>query len=393
MIRPYRRPVGSLALLLLLPVFFLVSGCEEAAERVEAPSDEAPRERSWTGPTPDGEWTGAVDFPDSPDESRLTSLRQLTHGGTNAEAYFSYEGDRLVFQATWPEISECDQIYVMDLDGSNLERVSTGEGRTTCGYFYPGQSTVLFSSTHHVDPACPTPPDRSEGYLWGLFPYDVFLRDMNTGELIQLTDTPGYDAEATLSPDGETIVFTSDRSGDLNLWAMDADGSNPRQLTFSEGYQGGAFFSPDGERIVYRAFHPRTEEETQEYRDLLERNLVAGGRLNVFVMDADGSNKVQVTDNEASDFAPFFHPDGERIVFSSNLHDPGGRSFNLYLIHRDGTGLERVTQNPEGFDGFPQFSPDGRHLAFASTRGASAPGEINVFLAEWLDEESSGNAP
>lgn len=344
----------------------------------------------WTGPTPPGEWTGAAPFPGSPDEPRLRSLRQLTHGGTNAEAYFSPEGDRLVFQATWPGVSECDQIYAMDLDGSGLKRISTGEGRTTCGYFLPGQERILFSSTHHLDAECPPPPDRSRGYVWGLFDFDVFTRDLRTGELRRLTDTPGYDAEATVSPDGSTIVFTSLRSGDLNLWAMDADGGSPRQLTFQEGYQGGAFFSPDGSKIVYRAHIPRTNEERRRYRELLDQGLVAGGRLEIFVMDADGSNKrqvTQVTDNGASNFAPFFHPDGERIIFSSNLHEPGSRSFHLYMIRVDGTGLERVTAH-DGFDGFPMFSPDGRHLLFASSRGAASPGEINVFLAEWAEDEA-----
>jgi TolB protein len=329
-------------------------------------------------------FTGAVEAATSPEEPRLATLRQLTDGGTNAEAYFSADGERLVFQATWPGVSECDQIYVMDLDGSNVERISTGEGRTTCGYFFPGEESVLFSSTHHVDGACPTPPDRSQGYLWGLFDYDIFVRDLVTGRVRQLTDTPGYDAEATIAPDGSTIVFTSLRGGDLDIWAMDPDGSNPRRLTDGLGYKGGAFFSPDNSRIVYRAHLPRGAEEEATYRDLLSRGLVAGGRLEIFVMDADGSNPRQITDNGASNFAPFFHPDGERIIFSSNLHEPGSRHFDLYLIRADGTGLERIT-NSEGFDGFPMFSPDGRHLVFASSRGAAAPGEINVFLAEWSE--------
>jgi len=356
----------------------LLSGCGEGNEAVSQAAD------SWVGSTPENARTGAEPFPGSPDEPRLRNLRQLTHGGTNAEAYFSPDGNRLVFQATWPGVSECDQIYVMDLDGSNLERISTGEGRTTCGYFIPGRDEILFSSTHHVDAMCPTPPDRTRGYLWGLFDYDVFVRDLGTGEVRQLTDTPGYDAEATLSPDGSTIVFTSIRSGDLEIWAMDADGSNPRRLTDQVGYEGGAFFSPDGSRIVFRAHYPQTEEELEEYVSLRDDGLIQGGRLEIYVMDADGSNRVQVTDNGASNFAPFFHPDGERIIFSSNLHAPGGRSFDLYMIGVDGTGLERITKN-EGFDGFPMFSPDGRHLVFASSRGAQAPGEINVFLAEWVE--------
>jgi TolB protein len=372
-----------LALRLGLPITLfgalLLPGCGEGTEAAPEVTE------SWAAPTPENARTGAAPLPGSSAEPRLRNLRQLTHGGTNAEAYFSPDGERLVFQATWPGVSQCDQIYVMDLDGSNVGRISTGQGRTTCSYFIPGRDEILFSSTHQVDPMCPTPPDRTRGYLWGLFDYDVFVRDLRTGELRRLTDTPGYDAEATLSPDGSTIVFTSMRSGDLEIWAMDADGSNPRQLTDRIGYEGGAFFSPDGSRIVFRAHYPETEEELEEYVALRDDGLIQGGRLEIFVMDADGSNPVQVTDNGASNFAPFFHPDGERIIFSSNLHAPGGRSFNLYMIGVDGTGLERITEN-DGFDGFPMFSPDGRHLVFASSRGAEAPGEINVFLAEWGEE-------
>jgi len=346
----------------------------------------------WRGPAPEGAWTGAVPVDPEAEELWFSSLQRLTHGGTNAEAYFSADGERLIFQSTWPGVTECDQIYSMRLDGSDLQRISTGEGRTTCGYFFPGQELALFSSTHLIDSMCPTPPDRSQGYVWGLFEFDIFTRDLATGEVHRLTDTPGYDAEATISPDGETIIFTSLRDGDLNLWAMDADGSNPRQLTDELGYQGGAFFSADGSQIVYRAHIPRDDQEVSDYLDLLDRGLVRGGRLEVFVMDADGSNVRQVTNNEASNFAPFFHPDGERIIFSSNLHNPGGQYFDLYMIHVDGTGLQRITWNEEGFDGFPMFSADGRYLAFASDRGASGPGEINVFLAEWTDDVADGDS-
>ena len=368
------------ATVLLALLAWGTTGCE--GDPGPRAGTDAAGEADWVGPSPEGEWTGAVDVPVSEDEPWFASLTQLTHGGTNAEAYFSAEGDRLVFQSTWPGVSECDQIYTMNLDGSDLQLVSTGEGRTTCGYFFPGEELVLFSSTHHHDSQCPVPPDRSQGYVWGLFEFDVFTRDLASGEVRQLTDSPGYDAEATISYDGSTIVFTSDRSGDLNLWSMDADGSNLRQLTDEVGYQGGAFFSPDGSRIVYRAHLPRTDEELGRYLDLLDQGLVAGGNLEVYVMDADGSNRVQVTDNGAANFAPFFHPDGERIIFSSNMADPEGRAFDLYIINVDGTGLEQVTDNP-GFDSFPMFSRDGRYLAFASDRGGQSPGEINVFLAEW----------
>ena len=339
---------------------------------------------AWTGPAPAGDWTGAVEVAPQLEEGSFAALTQLTHGGTNAEAYFSPEGDQLIFQSTWPGVSECDQMYTMNLDGSDLQLVSTGEGRTTCGYHFPGQDLVLFSSTHLVSAQCPPAPDRSRGYVWGLFEYDVFTRDLNTGDVLQLTDTPGYDAEATISQDGSTIVFTSMRSGDLEIWAMDADGSNPSQLTDELGYEGGAFLSADGSKIVYRAFHPRTGEELADYEGLLSQDLVRGGTMELFVMDADGSNKQQITENGSSNFAPYFHPGGEQIIFSSNMGDQTGRSFHLYVVNVDGTGLRQVTTDGF-FNSFPMFSPDGSLLAFSSDRGAPGPGEINVFLADWSE--------
>jgi TolB protein len=330
-----------------------------------------------------GPVTGAEPFPDLPGEVRLTGVRKLTHGGQNAEAYFSPDGRRLVFQARGPG-EACDQIYVMDVDGGNLSLVSTGEGRTTCGYFLGGGDRVVFASTHHLGPECPPPPDRSRGYVWPLHPYDLFVATPDGGDLRRLTGSPGYDAEATVSPDGTRIVFTSTRDGDAELYSMNTDGSDLRRLTFEEGYDGGAFFSPDGTQIVYRAHHPTDPAELEDYRQLLRAGLVRPGRVELWVMDADGSNRRQVTDNGAANFAPFFHPDGRRILFSSNLHNPAGRDFELFLIGVDGTGLERVTHHAD-FDSFPMFSPDGRQLVWASNRGAANPGETNLFIAEWVE--------
>ena len=256
-------------------------------------------------------------------------------------------------------------------------------GRTTCAYFFPGADRLLYSSTHHVSPACPPRPDYSRGYVWALYEYDLYTTDHRGGSLRRLTETPGYDAEATVSPDGGTIVFTSVRDGDLDIYTMDADGGNVRRLTTEEGYDGGAFFSPDGRQIVYRAHHP-AGEALADYRSLLRAGLVRPTTLEIWVMDADGSNKRQVTRNGAANFAPFFHPDGRRIIFSSNLHDPRGRNFDLYLVGADGTGLERVTTFGE-FDGFPMFSPDGKQLVFGSNREAARRGDTNVFIADWVE--------
>ena len=326
--------------------------------------------------------------PASPAEPHLRNLRQLTFGGENAEAYFSADGRRLIFQSTRPGFRPCDEIFTMDTRGGNLRRVSTGKGRTTCGYLYPGRDRLLYASTHAADSTCPPRPDFSQGYVWALYDYDIWSADLDGGNLRRLTDTPGYDAEATISPDGRTIVFTSMRDGDLELYAMDADGGNVRRLTHQLGYDGGAFFSPDGRRIVYRALHPATPREEADYRNLLRQNLVRPTTLEIWVMDADGSNKRQVTRLNAASFAPFFHPDGRRIIFSSNHGDPRGREFDLYMVRDDGTGLERITATPE-FDGFPMFSPDGRHLVFASNRHSAQRGDTNIFIADWVETSTA----
>jgi TolB protein len=366
--------------IIFLLALLVLAGCERTQAEPGIVGGEAPASRE-----------GAVHYEAHEAEWRLANMQRLTHGGANAEAYFSADGSQLIFQATRPGESECDQIYTMDLDGRNVRMVSTGAGRTTCGYFFPAGDRILFSSTHHVDETCPAPPDRSRGYVWPLHPYDVFIASPDGSDLRKLTDNPAYDGEATISPDGESIVFTSHRDGDVNIFVMDADGGNVRQLTHEPGYAGGPFFSADGSRIVYRAHHPTDPAELEEYFELLGQGLVRPERVELYVMDADGSNRRQVTSNGAANFAPFFHPDGERIIFSSNMDDPSGRAFDLYLINIDGTGLERVTFNP-GFDSFPMFSRDGSRLVFASDRGAGGPGEFNVFVAEWVDG-SPGELP
>jgi len=327
---------------------------------------------------------GAIEFASNPAEPRLANLRQLTQSGENAEAYFSADGRRLIFQATWPGFSQCDQMYTMNLDGRDLQRVSNGFGRTTCGFFFPAGDRVLFSSTHHVSEACPAKPDRSRGYVWPLDDYDIYTARPDGSDLRRLTDSPGYDAEATISTDGSSIVFTSVRDGDLDIYTMNSDGTNVRRLTTDVGYDGGPFFSPDGRRIAYRAWHPTDTAELADFRTLLRAGLVRPGRLDIWIMDADGSNKRKLTNNAGASFAPFFHPNGRQVIFSSNMLDPRGRNFDIYLINTDGTGLERVTVHPE-FDGFPMFSPDGKRLVFASNRGAARQGDTNIFTADWVD--------
>jgi TolB protein len=328
---------------------------------------------------------GAADFPSDPAEPRLANLRRLTHSGQNAEAYFSADGQRLIFQATWPGLNECDQIFSMDLNGRDLRQISNGLGRTTCGYFFPAGDRVVFSSTHRASAECPPKPDYSRGYVWPLDRYDIYTAAPDGSDIRVLTASPGYDAEATISPDGSKIVFTSTRDGDLDIYVMDADGTNVRRLTHEEGYDGGAFFSPDGSQIVYRAYHPTNAAELADYRALLQTGLIRPGKLDIWAMNSDGSDKRRLTSNGAANFAPFFHPSGRKIIFSSNMSDPRGRLFDLYLINTDGSGLERVTAYPD-FDGFPMFSRDGRKLVFASNRGGARPGDTNVFIADWVDD-------
>ena len=316
-------------------------------------------------------------------ESHLTDVRQLTFGGENAEAYFSASGRQLVFQST-RDGRTCDQQYVMNVDGSGLRRVSTGAGKTTCGYFFARDRKVFFASTHAVDTACPPRPDPSKGYVWGLDPFDIYTANADGTGLERLTRYGVYTAEGTLSPDGRTIVFTSLKDGDLDIYTMNVDGTNVRRLTTAPGYDGGPFFSPDGRKIVYRAWHPTDSTELATYRALLAQRLVRPNRMEIWVMNADGSDQRQVTRLGGANFAPYYAPDGRRILFSSNYRNPRSRNFDLYLVNEDGTGLEQVTTNGD-FDGFPQFSPDGRHLVWASNRGQSKPGETNVFIARWKD--------
>ncbi len=319
----------------------------------------------------------------TPDEKHLRNIKQLTFGGENAEAYFSADGKQLIFQST-RDGRECDQIYTMDADGSNVRMISTGEGRTTCAYFLPKDNRALYSSTHLGSKACPPRPDFSRGYVWAVYPeFDIFTARLNGSDLKRLTTTTGYDAETTIARDGK-LVFTSTRDGDLDIYTMDANGTNVRRLTNELGYDGGPFWSNDGKQIVYRAHHPQDEKEKADYIALLKQNLIRPTRLEIWVMNADGSNKRQVTNNGKANFAPFFFPDGKRIIFSSNMDDPKGRNFDLYKINVDGTGLERITTH-ETFDGFPMFSPDGKKLVFASNRNAAARGDTNIFIADWVD--------
>lgn len=325
-------------------------------------------------------------------EKHLENIRQLTYGGDNAEAYFSYDGSKLTFQSNngaWG--LKCDQIFDMDIAAAMADStykptlISTGKGRTTCSYYLADNKHILYSSTHQGGDSCPPVPTVKGKYLWPIYEtYDIYVADLNGKIVNQLTNTVGYDAEPTVSPAGDKIVFTSTRSGDLELWTMDIDGSNQKQITFGLGYDGGAFFSPDGKKIVFRSSRPKSPEEIAEYTDLLKQGLVAPTNMEIYVCNVDGSELKQVTNLGKANWAPFFHPSGNKIIFSSNHHSQRGYDFQLYMINVDGSGLEQITSESI-FNAFPMFSPDGKKLVFSSNRNNHGTRDTNVFIADWKE--------
>ncbi len=382
----------------LIALVILFSACENAPKTNHKSEDNShhsghnPHENSESADAP----VLGEDFT-YPQEKHFANMKMMTNGGDNAEAYWSFANDKLVFQASYDEWNApCDQIFVMNAsetyhnDAPPL--VSTGKGRTTCAYFMPGDSTVLYASTHLQMDECPPVPHRGPNgeYVWPIYPeFDIFEADLEGNIIRQMTDHEGYDAEATVSPNGDKIVFTSLRSGDLEIYTMNIDGTDLKQITSGLGYDGGAFFSPDGEYLIWRSSRPQTEEAQKQYKDLLAQGLVQPTEMELYIAKADGSEMRQLTELGGANWAPFFHPSGEKILFASNHHTKTGRLFNLFLINLDGTGLEQVTYD-NVFDSFPMFSFDGKKIAFSSNRGNGADpnaygGATNVFVADWVD--------
>ena len=327
------------------------------------------------------------------DEKYLKNIKQVTFGGDNAEAYWSFNSLKLTFQSTSEKFgTSCDQIFYTDPFNDNLSTtvptlISTGKGRTTCSYFMPGDSTIVYASTHLGNEACPPVPARREDgkYVWPIYPdFDIFVANLKGDIVKQLTNEPGYDAEATSSPKGDKIVFTSLRTGDLELFTMNLDGSDVKQVTHELGYDGGAFFSPDGTKLIFRASRPKTPEDIKIYKDLLKEGLVMPTQMELFICNVDGSDLKQITSLGKANWCPFFHPSGEKVIFASNHETERGFPFNLYLINIDGTGLERVTHD-DTFDAFPMFSPNGKYLVFSSNRNNGGTRDTNLFFAEWVE--------
>jgi Tol biopolymer transport system component len=328
---------------------------------------------------------------DTFEDRHMRNVTQLTFEGDNGEAYFNYNGTRLIFQSN-REGYACDKIWIMNIDGSDKHMVSPDHGAHTCSFFFPDDEKIVFASTSHLPGKCPPRPERPPGvyYMWPLYPYDIFIADSDGSGLKKLTDNPQYDAEPIMSPDGQKIVFGSQRDDDFDIYIMNSDGSDVKRLTDSIGYDGGPWFSPDGKKIVWRAWHPQAEEEHARWKDCMKKDYIVPFPLDIWVMDADGSNKKRLTSNGATNWAPSWHPDGKGIIFSSNMDDwhedlkRFGHNFELYLINGDGTGLQRITYN-NVFDSFPMFSPDGKKLAFASNRNPEKPRATDIFIADWVE--------
>lgn len=367
-----------LRIFLLLGVLFSFAACKHSHDDKE--------EAHTTGAS----YTSELHYPE---ETHLKNVRQLTFGGDNAEAYWSFDNKQLVFQATHDKWNtSCDQIFIMDpfadRDSSfQAKMVSTGKGRTTCSYFMPGNKTIVYASTHETNEACPLVPERrADGkYVWPIYDsFDIYEADLEGNILNKLTDEPGYDAEPTVSPNGDLIVFTSIRTGDLELYTMNLDGSDVKQITSDLGYDGGAFFSPDGKKILFRASRPQADEDVKIYKDLLLNGLVQPTLMELYICNIDGSDLKKITDLGGANWAPFYHPNGKKIIFSSNHASEKGYPFNLFMINEDGSGLEQVTYDST-FDSFPMFSFDGKYLVFSSNRNNGGTRETNTFIAEWVD--------
>ncbi len=330
------------------------------------------------------EWPDSRAVASNPEEKHLSNVRQLTFGGQNAEAYWSKDGQKIVYQSLQPGFPD-EQIFLMNADGSGKQLISTGKGRCTCSYLSPDGKYIYFSSTFATNEGPQKKLDRSKGYVWMVNPeFALYRKNLKTGVLETVLNSNSYIAETTVDPNNKYLTFTSDKDGDLEVYRSDLKGKNIKRLTTEQGYDGGPFVSWDGKKIVWRRDLIENEEERKDYTTLLQQHMVRPSKLEIWMMDANGNNKTQITTLKSASFAPFLHPNNKQIIFCSNSGDPKGREFDLFLVNTDGSGMERATTTPD-FDGFPMFSRDGKKVVFASNRYGSVPGETNIFIADWKD--------
>lgn len=376
------KKVFSIAFVLLLSVFWTLSSFSDR-DTFDAKA-----------------FPGGQDLPAStdtvhyPEEKHFANVQQLSFGGDNAEAYFSFDSKWLIFQKTNPADGiKCDQIFIGKIPTATGEKfqpklISTGKGRTTCGSFTRDGKHVIYASTHLGSEECPPVPDRKKygnKYIWPLYSsFDIFMADLSGKIVKQLTTSKGYDAEATLSPDGNKMIYTSTKDGDIDLYVMDLKNGTEKRITSTLGYDGGAWFSPDGKKIIWRASRPVSEEAVKEYKELLAENLVAPTSMEIWVADTDGSNARQVSNFGQANWAPAFMPDSKRIIFASNHEYKRGFPFNLYVMENDGKNLQKISRD-NGFDAFPMFSPDGKKIVFCSNRNNGGTRDTNIFVADWVD--------
>ena len=326
-------------------------------------------------------------------EKHFANIQQLTFGGDNAEAYFSFDGKYIIFQKTNPkEGILCDEIFIgkVPKKGEPFKPtlISSGKGRTTCGAFLKDGKHIVYASTHLGADTCPPVPDRKKygnKYIWPLYnSFDIFMADRKGKIIKQLTTSKGYDAEATISPDGKKMIYTSTKDGDIDLYIMNLKTGKEKRITNTLGYDGGAWFSPDGKKIIWRASRPKTEAEIKEYTSFLKEDLVAPTNMEVYVANADGSNVHQVTNFGNANWAPAFMPDSKRIIFASNHQSKRGFPFNLFTINEDGSGLEKISAE-KSFDAFAMFSPNGKKIIFCSNRNNGGTRDTNIFIADWVE--------
>lgn len=375
----------SLVLAALIPHDHATDACCLVAGIAHQSSSARPAPQASSPQLPMSKWPKNKRHASHPQERNLTNIRQLTFGGQNAEAYWNLDGSKIVFQSTQPGYPD-EQIFTMDAEGGNLKLISTGLGRCTCAYWSPDGKWIYFSSTHDKNTGRQTPVDMSKGYVWKINPQFGLWRARPDGSnLEKVIDMPGYVAETTIAPNGQYMTFTGSWNGNIEIYRSDLNGMNIRKLVDEYGYNGGPFVSWDSKKIVYRRSAPFADETArQEFADLLAQNMVRPSKMDIWIMDADGRNKKKLTDLGAASFAPFLHPNGRQVIFSSNHHDPRGREFDLFVINTDGTGLRQVTFTPD-FDGFPMFTRDGKRLIWGTNRHGSTSGETNVFVADWKE--------